>query len=291
MESTFDRLLLAVAAFDTFGTYARTRAAVSRGGVEGLRDTLDAFPREDRQRIEATASDLAERGFDASMQGDDHYPRRLSNVGVDPGILFLYGNADLLKVPAVGMCGSRNASEQGLRAALVCGEEVASHNLAIVSGYAKGVDTQTHLAALKSGGSTIIVLAEGITHFRAKRAFADTGLPLDRVLVISQFPPAQPWTVGGAMTRNGVIAGLALALVVVEAGKTGGTFNAGVQALELGRPVLALDFTSSDTPAGNQLLFERGAVPVRSRQQLGRCVAAIASGDNSMHNHPQLPLL
>lgn len=296
METNLDRLLLAVAAFDTFGTHSRTRAGIKREGIDGLQQLFAKRSPSDRQRLERAASDLAERGFDALVRGDNRYPSRVLNTATDPGVLFLHGNADLLHVSAVGMCGSRNASEQGLRAAFACGEEVASHDLAIVSGYARGVDTQTHLAALENGGCTVIVLAEGINHFRRKRAFAQTGLPLDRVLVISQFPPSQPWTVGGAMTRNGVIAALAMALVVVEAGETGGTFNAGIQALDLGRPVLALDFTSSATPLGNQMLFKRGAVPVRSRQELGRCVAAIASRDNSIQSeqgmqNSQLPLL
>lgn len=290
MDTNVDRLLLAMAAFDTFGTPSKTRAGIRREGIEGLQRLLADRSPSDRQRLENTACELAERGFDASVRGDHRYPRQLSSTANDPGVLFLHGNADLMNGPAVGMCGSRNASEQGLRAALACGEEVASQNLAIVSGYAKGVDTQTHLAALEKGGCTVIVLAEGISRFRRKRAFVETGLPLDRVLVVSQFPPAQPWTVGGAMSRNGVIAGLAMALVVVEAGEGGGTFNAGVQALDMGRPVLALDFTSSPTPAGNQMLFKRGAVPVRSRQELGRCVAAISSARNSTQNR-QLPLL
>jgi DNA processing protein len=51
--------------------------------------------------------------------------------------------------------------------------------------------------------------------------------------VVSQFSPTQPWTTGGAMTRNSVVIGLGLALVVVEAGETGGTLAAGKRAFEL----------------------------------------------------------
>jgi DNA processing protein len=289
MDTNFERLLLAVAAFDAFGTHSRTRAVIRREGIDGLQRLLADYSSEDRQRVERVAAQLAEQDHDAVILGDPRYPTQLAHPA-GPGVLFVHGNLDLLRAPAVGMCGSRKASDHGLRAALACGEEVASRNLAIVSGYAKGVDTQTHLAALRSGGCTIIVLAEGILHFRKKRAFTETGLPADRVLVMSQFSPSQPWTVGGAMTRNGIIAGLAIALVVIEAGETGGTFNAGLQALDLGRPVLALDFTSSPTPRGNQRLFERGALPIRSRKELGRCVADVVARNKTTLNR-QLPLL
>jgi DNA processing protein len=81
------------------------------------------------------------------------------------------------------------------------------------------------------------------------------------------------------MTRNGVIAGLSKALVVIEAGETGGTLNAGLQGIALGRPVLALDFASSETPAGNLLLFEHGARPIHTRQHLGRTLDEIDPPD------------
>ena len=139
--------------------------------------------------------------------------------------------------------------------------------MTVVSGYAKGIDTATHLAAVKAGGTTVIVLAEGILRFRRKRAYAHEGFDWSRSLVVSQFPPLQTWSVGAAMSRNAVIAGLGLALVVVEAGETGGTLNAGLQALDMGRPVIALDF-SSQTPPGNAILLRRGAVGARSTREL-----------------------
>ncbi|HZQ84538.1 MAG TPA: DNA-processing protein DprA, partial [Acidimicrobiales bacterium] len=117
-----------------------------------------------------------------------------------------------------------------------------------------------------------------------------SGLDPERVLVISQFPPTQRWNVGAAMTRNAVIAGLGRALVVVEAQETGGTINAGLQAIGMGKPVLALQF-SQDNPAGNVTLQGKGAIPVRSRQHLGRILAALENPRTETTIVEQLPLL
>ena len=113
--------------------------------------------------------------------------------------------------------------------------------MVVVSGYAKGVDTEAHLSALTAGGSTVAVLAEGIADFRLKQSYG--GLPdgaLNRLLVISQFPPRQRWTAGAAMTRNQVIVGLGDAVVVVEAGAGGGTLRAGETALQTGKQLWVL---------------------------------------------------
>ena len=238
------------------------------------------------------AQRLHDAGVDVVAIGDDRYPRRLVNLKGAPPILFLWGNADLLNADGVGMCGSRNVSPRGLDAARTCGLEVAEHGLVIISGYAKGVDTETHLAALRSGGRTVIVLAEGIEGFKKKRAFDGAPFDEEHVAAVSQFAPGQRWNVGAAMTRNGVIAGLGRALVVVEAGETGGTLNAGLKALEMDRPVLALLFATQDTPAGNQILFEKGAIPIRSAQHLGRVLNAIGDSPSSGEiNGEQLSLL
>jgi DNA processing protein len=64
-----------------------------------------------------------------------------------------------------------------------------------------------------------------------------------------------------------VIIGLSLGLLVIEAGETGGTVAAGLQALDEKHPVLALEFRQ-DMPQGNKILLDRGAVPVRSCSEL-----------------------
>jgi DNA processing protein len=279
MDTDSSSLVAAIAITALRGPAARKRELARRVAMDGLAALSPEIPEGDRDSLESHAESLHERGISACMLGDHVYPVSLARIGSAPPVLFTLGNIELLNAPAVGMCGSRNASPQGLAAALTCGEEVAAQGLTVVSGYAKGVDTQTHLAALRSGGRTLIVLAEGIEHFRQKRDFAETGLPMDRVLVVSQFPPRQRWTVHGAMTRNGVIAGLARALVVVEAQEKGGTVNAGFQALRLGRPVLALQFSSHETPAGNEALFEKGARRIQTRQELARELRLLEEDD------------
>jgi DNA processing protein len=172
---------------------------------------------------------------------------------------------------------------KGLEAAERCGVAASSQNGTIVSGYAKGVDTATHLAALRSGGRTVIVLAEGIDFFRVKRDFA-ADLDAESTLVISQFAPTQTWQAHAAMARNSIIFGLSRALVVIEAGERGGTLAAGHGALKMGRPVLVVDF-GNDTPAGNRILLDAGAEPVRNavdlKERLGNLVGETSTRSGS----------
>jgi len=268
MGTNRERLGSVLAALRIEHRPARLRRLLRDQGAGWVTQTYDTLDATAQSEVDAEVEDLAGRDVCVTWLGDEFYPAGLTVLDKAPAILFTIGNIDLLTAPSIGMCGSRHASELGLAAARNCGETVADCGLAIVSGYAKGVDTETHLAALRSDGSTVIVLAEGIRHFRKKRDFAGVGLEPARVLVVSQFPPSQRWNVGAAMTRNGVIAGLGRALIVIEAGETGGTLNAGLQALEVGRPVLALEFESQPTPAGNVQLIERGALPVRNSKQL-----------------------
>jgi DNA processing protein len=257
---------VAVASLRGHGATAKARAIFREGGV-ALRGFYDALTADARNEADAVADTLIRRGVGCLTLSDTRYPHQLLTMRNPPPFLFTWGNLDLLNTRGVGMCGSRAASGRGLEYARTFGREVAARGLQVISGYARGVDMETHLGALEAGGSTVVVLAEGITHFRIKRDFRSVPFEENRVLVLSQFAPGQPWTAGAAMTRNGIIAGLGQALLVVEAGARGGTLNAGQQALSLGRPVFAIDYRD-DPPEGNQLLIDKGARPLRSRNEL-----------------------
>jgi DNA protecting protein DprA len=245
----------------------REARRVIAGGSDAMAAHWAALQPGERDEIGVLAEKLIERDFGLLLEGDDGYPSRLRDLKSPPPFLFYWGNRRLLDQPGVGMCGSRDVSDRGLDAARACGEEVARRNWHVISGYAKGVDTETHLAALRAGAGTVVVLAEGILSFRRKKVFADVPFCADTVLALSQFPPQQRWSAGAAMTRNGVIAALGRALLVIEAGEKGGTLNAGRQGLALGRPVFALDFSDA-TPAGNRELFAEGAIALRTHAEL-----------------------
>lgn len=259
-------LRYAVAASHFGGGQVTVSRRVRQRGCSVFEELFDSLQPAQRAFATDAADRLWHEGVEAILFGDEQYPAILANAPAPPAALFVRGPSPLLHRPALGICGSRNASAEGLRAARACGEVIASHGFTVVSGYARGVDTEAHTAALRVGGATVIVLAEGIEHFRIRKGGVADAWDDSRAVVVSQFAPSQPWSPGSAMTRNTVISGLSRALVVVEAGEKGGTLAAGLHALDRGQPVLALGLFG--TPPGNQLLIDKGARVIRSRSEL-----------------------
>ena len=279
-------LELALAGFAELRTPAQITRAVRNEGLTALDNALRGLSSAARSEVEIRAEEMSRDGIGAVIFRTEDFPEILvkNDRPVAP-ILFFKGQKDLLYADGVGMCGSRHVSAKGLEAAGRCGELVTHKGMSVVSGYAAGVDTATHLAALRNGGSTIIVLAEGFNHFRVKKNFADD-FDWDRTLVVSQFPPGQTWQAHAAMARNGVIFGLSKALLVIEAGERGGTLAAGEGALQLGRPVLAVDF-GQDTPMGNRILINKGAIAIRTTAELSAALDDVHAA-NSPVDPPSL---
>lgn len=264
MDNT-TKLAFAIAA-TRYSPVAKLSVHAQRKGLDVFAEVLDALSPSVRSEVRREAEDLSSRGALAVLRGTREYPKLLDLIRNAPPALFCSGSISLLSRPGIGVCGSRNVGDEGVRASIACGEAAASQDLVLISGYARGVDMAAHTSTLKAGGCTIIVLPEGIARFRVKRGeFANVWNP-DRALVVSQFSPTQPWSAGAAMTRNTVIIGLGLGLVVVEAGEKGGTFAAGKRALELNRRVIALTF--ADTPSGNKILLAQGAIAARNKLEL-----------------------
>lgn len=276
MYETMDsmtKLRLAIAGSRHGHGDARLAAQARQLGVSAFADVFDRISPVERAHVCAEAEELCARGVSAVLLSSAEYPKLLSTLrGAPPSLLYM-GPPDLMVTPSVGMCGSRNASSQGLRAAGACGEVAASLGLTVVSGYARGVDMSAHISALSAGGTTVIVLPEGIDRFRVKRGLLADVWDTKRALVVSQFAPTRPWSAGAAMARNSVIIGLSQALVVVEAQDRGGTLAAGKKALDLNRRVVALEF--SQVPPGNAMLLQRGAISARSRSELATCLRQI----------------
>lgn len=187
-----------------------------------------------------------------------------------PQKLYVYGNLDLLNHYSIGFCGSRKASKKGLDTAQDCAEQASEHNISVISGNALGVDCEAHFHSLKSGGSTILVLPEGINHFKIKKTLQSVW-DWDRVLVISQFNPDDIWTVYRAMGRNKLIIALSNIMIVIEASIKGGTMNAGLETLKYSIPLFVAEYENMINVAqGNKLLLEKGALRLTKSKSTNR---------------------
>ena len=207
-----------------------------------------------------------------------------------PALLYAAGNLTLLERPGVAIVGMRNAGKPALAVAAALASGLAGRGLHVVSGYATGIDSAAHLAALRAGGTTGIALSEGIGRFRVKPELVEL-LTKENTLVVSQFEPDAPWAAYMAMARNKLVCALSDAVVVVASGpergaggRMSGSFAAGMAALSLEIPV----FTVSpgffpDAPEGNRELIARGC---RSWDPAAGATAIIAAMDEAVGKKP-----
>lgn len=203
---------------------------------------------------------------------DNNYPKDLKRYlsTNTPPVLSYIGNVDLLDKKKVGFSGSRKVSDKGIAITKDCIEQLAEKDICIVSGYAAGVDHIAHYTAIEQGASTIIILPEGIESFRIKKEFKDIW-DWNRVLVLSEFMPNDKWTASRAMLRNNTIIGLSDNIVVVEAGETGGSLDAGLKTIEQGKCLFVPQYgIVPDSALGNNILISKGAFPIKMKRETGR---------------------
>ena len=215
---------------------------------------------------------LKGKGVKIISKTEATYPERLKNLlgKKAPALLMILGNTALLEKVSVGFCGSRKASEKGLITAADCAEQLARKGINIISGYAAGVDMSAHRAAIESGGTTILVLCEGILNFYIKKDFKDIW-DWERIAVVSEFLPGIPWSERNAMQRNKTNCALSRAMILIESGTNGGSMEAGRSSLNMGVPLFAPVYGDMpDSAVGNRQLLKEGARPLLKTPSTGR---------------------
>jgi DNA processing protein len=164
----------------------------------------------------------------------------------------------------VAVVGARAASEAGLRMAQRLGFELATHGFVVVSGLARGIDGAAHRGALEAGGRTVAVLGCGIdvAYPPEHRGLADS-IVEHRGAILSELPLGAPPVPENFPSRNRILSGLSLGVVIVEAAEKSGSLITARMALEQDRQVFAVPGSplSGKTRGSNRLLRE-GAVLV-----------------------------
>src|SRR3989441_5401384 len=191
---------------------------------------------------------------------DEHYPAWLRAIPDPPPVLYCDGSLEPGDRQAVAIVGSRQATPYGLRVTDALARELSALGFTIVSGFARGIDAAAHRAALASGGRTVAVLGCGLDvdypsgHASLRTEIAGSGA------VLTEFAPGTAPFATNFPRRNRIISGLALGVVVVEAGEDSGSLITARLALEQGREVFAvpgpIDAPTSRGPHG---LLKQGA--------------------------------
>ena len=185
---------------------------------------------------------LARLGVDVITAEDAAYPARLRRIELPPPVLFISGDPGALVRPrAVAVVGTRRPTSDGRRVATRLAETLADVGATVVSGLAVGIDGAAHAGALAAGGCTVAVLGSG--HGRLYPAVhADLAGEIVRSggAVVAELPPEAEPRPAGFPRRNRLIAGLADATIVVEAGERSGALITTSWALEQGRQVFAV---------------------------------------------------
>ena len=217
---------------------------------------------EDREKVSAAYKQLKDQEIDIIYPGHPDFPPHLLEIAP---VLFVKGQQKRLTSDSVTIVGARDVSDKGVRITRNLSGELVAKGINIVSGYAGGVDLEAHLGALEAGGTTTIVLSDGIKQLRQKSAFKQFNWDRD-VLVVSQFDPDAKRHLWYALARNQLVCGLSKAVVVIESGpeqdtqgKVSGTFITAKAALDLNLPVFVVNPSCLDNaPKGNADLIALG---------------------------------
>jgi DNA processing protein len=171
---------------------------------------------------------------------DPFYPPALRWIPEPPLVLYMRGTLHERNRFAVAVVGSRKPTNYGKAAAQRLSTALAQHGYTVVSGLARGVDSQAHHGALQAGGETLAVLGSGLNVIyppENRRLF-------ERITaqgaVLSEFPFDTKPDRWNFPRRNRLISGLSLGTLVIEAAASSGALHTARHALEQGREVFAV---------------------------------------------------
>lgn len=177
--------------------------------------------------------------------GEDDYPKLLKQIPNPPIVLYMKGNFSLLgslkKSKVIAIVGTRRITTYGRQITEMFARELAGLGFVIVSGMALGVDAVSHKATIDAKGKTIAVLGNGVDlpyPYENQQLYEEI---LDNGgLIISEFPPGMPPSVGSFPSRNRIVAGLSEGILVTEGASDSGSLITANFGLDFGRKVFAV---------------------------------------------------
>jgi DNA processing protein len=199
---------------------------------------------------------------------DKEYPKLLSQIENPPIVLFIkvfWQDRDKVDLNdyqmAVGIVGTRKITNYGREVTKIFSYNLAQSGFTIVSGLAIGVDAVAAESAIQAGGKTIAVMGSGVDICvpSSNESLYDKIID-NKGIIVSEFPLGFSPTKGSFPSRNRIIAGLSMGVLVTEGASDSGSLITANYGLEFGRKVFAIPgpITSSLSAAPLKLI-EKGA--------------------------------
>lgn len=192
---------------------------------------------------------------------DTEYPLKLLSIYNPPICLYIKGNKEIFKEKSIGIIGCRECTPYGKEIAQTFSYNLAKNKINIVSGLARGIDSEAHLGATYAKGWTTAVLGNGLDIVYPKENY----YLVDKILrndgaIISEYPIGTRPEKMNFPARNRIISGISDGLLVVEAKKKSGTLITVDFALEQGRDVFLVpgNINSLNSEGTNDLIRQGG---------------------------------
>jgi DNA processing protein len=199
---------------------------------------------------------------------DPIYPRNLLNIYDYPPLLYVQGSLCPEEI-CVAVVGSRLASVYGRYTTEKISRELALQGITVVSGLARGIDAAAHRGALAGKGRTIAVLGCGLDIVYPPENEGLAGAVVAHGALITEFPFGTPPNAPNFPSRNRIISGISLGVVVVEAGEKSGSLITARIAAEQGRSVFAVPGEIGAAGSrGTHRLIKQGAMLVENVEDI-----------------------
>lgn len=220
------------------------------------------------------------------------YPMHLRRIHDPPPVLYALGQSPGDERRVVAVVGSRRATPYGRATASRLAAELVRAGFVVASGMARGIDAAAHEGALAAGGRTVGVLGCGVdvSYPPEMRALKET--VRCRGAILSELPLGAPPDPGHFPTRNRIISGMSLGVLVIEATADSGSLITARLALDQGREVFAVPGNvGSPTSIGTNRLIKAGATLVESADDLiETLVGQIGDAVRPAEGSPAVPI-
>lgn len=211
-----------------------------------------------------------EEAIETLKLSDLDFPAELKTIPQPPKVIYTRGR--LKKETRVAIVGTRLCSDYGKLVAANIAQELVEAGIVIVSGLTPGIDTIAHKTAVENKARTIAVLGTGLDkrsiYPQTNVVLAENILENDGLL-ISEYPPGMHGARYSFPQRNRIIAGLSLAVVVIEAKEKSGSLITAGWALKQGKLIFAIPGSVySANSQGCHQLIKKGAILARNAKDI-----------------------